>query len=79
MSLPRDLSGPVLARALCARFGYAQVHQSGSHILLDTQDPTHHRLAIPAHKSLRIGALNSILRADAAHRGVSRSDLLDAL
>ena len=79
MRLPRDLSGAELARMLCARFGYLQVHQTGSHIILDTEEPSHHRLAILAHRSLRVGTLNSILRAVAAHKRVPRSELLAAL
>ena len=79
MRLPRDLGGTELAHVLGASFGYVQVHFTGSHIILDTEEPYHHRLAIPAHRSLRVGTLNSILRAVAAHKGVSRSDLLAAL
>ena len=51
----------------------------GSHIILDTEDPSHHRVAIPAHSTLRVGTLNNILRAVAAHKGVSCSDLLSAV
>ena len=76
MKLPRDLSGEQLARALCKHWRYVQSHQSGSHIVLDTQEPSHHRIAIPAHKSLRIGTLNGILRSVAEHKGVSREVIL---
>ena len=33
----------------------------------------------PAHKSLRIGTLNSIIRQVAAHKAVSKQDVLDTL
>ena len=79
MKLPRDLSGRALAEALCRDWEYQEVHQSGSHIILDTEKPDHHRIAIPAHKSLRIGTLNGILRAVAQHKSVDKKDLLSSL
>ena len=79
MKLPRNLSGVDLVKALCAHWDYAQVHQSGSHIILDTESPSHQRLAVPAHKALRIGTLNSILRAVATHKGISRADIIATL
>jgi len=39
--------------------------------------PSHQRIAIPAHRTLRIGTLNAILRAVAQHKGVERSELLE--
>ena len=53
MKLPRYLSGHDLAAALCQRWGYLKVNQVGSHIILQTQDPTPHRVAIPAHEAMR--------------------------
>jgi predicted RNA binding protein YcfA (HicA-like mRNA interferase family) len=79
MKLPRDLSGERLAHILCSEWGYLRSHQSGSHIVLDTDTPTPHRVAIPARSNLRIGTLNAILRSVAAHKGVSRDDLLKTL
>jgi len=79
MKLPRDLGGADLAKTLCTKWAYVQVHQTGSHIILDTEEPSHHRIAIPAHRSLRIGTLNHILRAVAAHKTVSRDDILVTL
>ena len=77
MKLPRDLYGRELARILCARCGYTKVHQVGSHIILQTETPRHHRIAIPDHKPLRIGTLNAILREVAADKNVTREDILD--
>jgi predicted RNA binding protein YcfA (HicA-like mRNA interferase family) len=48
----------------------------GSHIILQTQQPTPHRIAIPAHKSLRIGTLNAILAAVAAHKNAAKEEVL---
>ncbi len=79
MKIPRDLSGHELVAALCRRWGYVKVNQVGSHIILQTQEPTPHRVAIPAHKALRIGTLNGILRAVAYHKGVDRQAILDSL
>jgi hypothetical protein len=50
MKTPRDLSGHELVAVLCRRWGYVKV---GNHIILQTQEPSPHRIAVPAHKSLR--------------------------
>jgi len=76
MKIPRDLSGEELVKKLCRNWGYRVVHQEGSHVVLETDDPSHQRIAVPAHRSLRIGTLNAVLRAVARHKGVERSDLL---
>ena len=77
MKIPRDLSGYDLADLLCRRWNYYQVHQVGSHIILETLSPSNLRLAVPAHKPIRIGTLNSILRSVANHKGVSREQILE--
>lgn len=79
MKLPRDLAGEDLAAALCQQFGYVRIHQTGSHIILQTESPQHHRLAIPAHASLRLGTLNAILRAVAAVHGIGKAEVMAAL
>jgi predicted RNA binding protein YcfA (HicA-like mRNA interferase family) len=79
VKLPRELYGRDLARVLCAQWAYRQVYQVGSHIILQTETPQHHRLSIPDHKPLRIGTLNAILRQVAAAKGVAREDLLATL
>jgi predicted RNA binding protein YcfA (HicA-like mRNA interferase family) len=79
MKVPRDLSGRRLVGCLCRRWDYRQTHQVGSHIALETETPTHQRIAVPDHKSINIGTLTSILRAVAAHKGVSRDDILESL
>lgn len=55
MKLPRDLSGQELVDHLGRRRGYRELNQEGSHILLETGDPVHQRIAIPAHRVLRLG------------------------
>jgi predicted RNA binding protein YcfA (HicA-like mRNA interferase family) len=79
MKLPRDLSGPELVKILCRHWGYQVVHQVGSHVILQTEQPGHQRIAIPAHATLRLGTLNAILRAISAHKNVSRDQLLESL
>lgn len=76
MKIPRDISGPEFINILCKHFGYAKVHQVGSHVILQTEDPKLHRIAIPNHDSLRIGTLNSVLRAVANAKGVEKREIL---
>ena len=76
MRLPSDLSGVDLADVLCRGWDYRIIHQEGSHIVLETGKPSHQRIAIPAHKNLRVGTLSSILRSVARHKGVDRQKLL---
>ena len=77
MKIPRDLSGQDLMAALCRHWGYKEVNQVGSHIVLETREPTQHRVVVPAHKAVRIGTLNGILRSVANHKGVDRQSILD--
>ena len=76
MKIPRDVSGARLADIFCRKWQYARVHQVGSHIILETAQPTHHRIAIPDHHPLRLGTLSSILRAVAKPKGVPRDEIL---
>jgi predicted RNA binding protein YcfA (HicA-like mRNA interferase family) len=76
VKLPRDLGGSEVVAALCRKWGYTKVHQVGSHVNLETNQPSHQRIVVPDHKSLRIGTLNKILREVAEHKGVSREDIL---
>jgi predicted RNA binding protein YcfA (HicA-like mRNA interferase family) len=76
MKLPRDLNGESLVKHLTKHWGYQQVHQVGSPIILQTQQPTLHRIAVPAHNPLRIGTLNAILAAVAAHKNVAKEEIL---
>ena len=69
MKLPRDLSGADLITVLTRDYGYRRIHQVGSHVILQTEMPEHHRSAVPDHKTLRLGTLNSILRSIAKVKG----------
>jgi predicted RNA binding protein YcfA (HicA-like mRNA interferase family) len=79
MKIPRDLAGRRLIKVLCRSWGYREVNRVGSHVVLETEDPSHQRISVPDHKALRIGTLNSILRAVARHKGVSRDAILSSL
>lgn len=76
MKLPRDLSGAELIKLLCKHHDYRKVNQEGSHVILETESPRHHRLAVPDHNPLRIGTLNAILRAVAEVKGITKEDVL---
>ncbi len=60
MKIPRDLSGRQLVRILCKHWGYAELKQEGSHIILQTETPSRQRIPVPDHNPLRLGTLNSI-------------------
>ena len=76
MKLPRDLSGHDLAKML-RRYGYALARQSGSHIQLKSNIlERDHTVTIPAHKSIKLGTLNSILASVADYLKMDRSALI---
>jgi predicted RNA binding protein YcfA (HicA-like mRNA interferase family) len=79
MKLPRDCSGADLIKVLCSDFGYAQINQEGSHVMLQTDTPRSHRLSVPNHPVLRPGTLNAILRAVAQVKGIEKGDVLERL
>ena len=78
MKLPRDVSGRDLANALIRNWGYRQVNQVGSHIILQTEEPEHHRISMPDHRSLRIGTFSGILRAVAQSKRLTRDEIINS-
>jgi predicted RNA binding protein YcfA (HicA-like mRNA interferase family) len=76
VKLPRDLDGSELVKVLCRDWAYRKVHQTGSHAILDTDEPSPQRLSIPQHKPLRLGTLHAILRAVSQHKGIPLESLL---
>ena len=78
MRLPRDLSGPDLAKLL-RTLGYHITRQTGSHLRLTTQQRGEHHVTVPNHSPLKIGTLSGILSDVAQHFGISRDDLLRRL
>lgn len=79
MKLPRDLSGEQLVRARCRKWEYRRTGQVGSHVVLETDSPSHQRLVVPAHKTLRVGTLNAILRTVSMHKSVSKDEILKTI
>jgi predicted RNA binding protein YcfA (HicA-like mRNA interferase family) len=64
----------------CVRvWGYTKVNQVGSHIVLETEQPGHQRIAIPQHDPLRLGTFSSLLRIIARHKGVTRDAIIATL
>jgi len=79
MKIPRDLSGEGLVMVLGLQWNYRIVHQQGSHIVLETDDPSYQRIALPTHPTLRLGTLNAILRAIASIKKKRKEDLVKSL
>jgi predicted RNA binding protein YcfA (HicA-like mRNA interferase family) len=79
MKLPRDLSGSELIQYLCQAWSYRQVHRVGSHVILETTEPSRHRVTVPDHSVLRVGTLAAIVKAVTHHKAVSRSEFLAGL
>ena len=73
MKLPRGLSGHACVKAL-GRFGFEVHHQVGSHIVLRRRNGSG-RVVVPAHASLDVGTLKSILE----QAGVTRDEFLEVL
>ena len=59
--------------------GIREDHQVGSHVILQTQTPAPHRVAVPAHDPLRIGTLNGILSSIAVHKDVPKEAILKGI
>jgi len=74
VKLPRDLSGPDLAKALQG-LGYRVTRQTGSHMRLTSTERGQHHVTVPAHGVLRIGTLASVLADVAEQFGITREEL----
>ncbi len=79
MKIPRNVSGAHLADTLCRRWPDTKVHKAGSHIILETSEPAHQRIAVPDHHPLRLGTFSSILRTVARHKGIPRNKIVASL
>ncbi len=79
MKIPRDIQGEKLVKVLVKFWDYQVIHQRGSHIILETNQPSHHRICVPNHNPVRVGTLNSILSAVAHHKNVTKQDVLNTL
>jgi len=61
MQLPRDLSGAHLAEVLCRRWRYTVVHRAGSHIILETSEPSRQRISLPDHRPVKGASREAII------------------
>jgi predicted RNA binding protein YcfA (HicA-like mRNA interferase family) len=75
VKLPRNVSGDKLVKGL-RRVGYEFTRQKGDHVYLTTLTNGEHHVAVPLHKSVKVGTLGSILAAVAGHLRVEREALL---
>ncbi|MGO8764659.1 MAG: type II toxin-antitoxin system HicA family toxin [Limisphaerales bacterium] len=57
MKIPRDVNGVEAVRAL-KRFGFIQIRQTGSHLILRKNELT---VAVPQHKPLKPGTLKGVI------------------
>ena len=75
MKTPRDLDGSELVKIL-KRYGYNTIHQTGSHIIIRTQEKGEHTLSVPNHKPLKVGTLDSILGGIAEHFEIKKEEVI---
>ena len=78
MKIPRDCNGAELARAL-QKVGYIVERQTGSHLVMTTTVQGEHHVTVPNHRPLKVGTLQSVLKAVAGHRKMSVEQLLQEL
>lgn len=78
MKLPRDLNGNELVKRL-ERYGYQLHHQTGSHIIVRTNENGENSISIPNHKPLKVGTLNSIMNDVADHLGLDKQVVVERL
>ena len=46
-------------------------------MILETDSPRHHQLAVPDHNPFRVGTLNAVPRAVAEIKGMAKDDILN--
>ncbi len=79
MRLPRDVSGDRMIAHLCRHWDYRVVNQVGSHVILVTENPTHHRMPVPRHSALGIGIFKKVLYEVCMTKGIKQDELLRGL
>jgi predicted RNA binding protein YcfA (HicA-like mRNA interferase family) len=77
--IPRDVYGRDFANHLIRRWAFREVRQTGSHIILRTEEPSGLTVSVPAHKPLRVGTFGGLLDEIAEHKNVSPEDVLRKL
>lgn len=79
MKLPRNLSGREVVEALVRSLGRRVVHQRGSHVVLETEEPSRRRIVVPDHSSLRMGSLSAIVRAVSLQKDIEKAKVVALL
>jgi len=77
--IPRDLYGRDFANHLVRRWAFRELRQTGSHIILRTEEPSGLTVSVPAHRPLRVGTLAGLLEEIANHKNVSTETILHKL
>jgi len=75
----RNIDGAALADHLVRKWLYRKTHQTGSHIHLRTAEPSGQTTIVPAHKPLKPGTLNGLLKHVARHKRVTIDEILRGL
>ena len=78
MKIPRDCNGVELARAL-RKLNYSTTRQTGSHMILTTTTNGQHHVTVPAHRPIKVGTLQQILKSIAVHHRLTLDELLHQL
>lgn len=76
MRIPRDIFGRDFANHLIRRWEFRELRQTGSHIILRTDQPSGLTISVPAHKPLRVGTFKGLLDEIAEHKGIAPEALL---
>ena len=79
MKTPRNIYGRDFADHLIRSWNFREVRQTGSHIILRTEEPLARTISIPDHKPIRPGTLRNLLDDIAFHKNVSIQDILQKL
>ena len=59
--------------------GYRQANQVGSHVILVSDQPIHHRLPVPRHNPLGIGIFRKILNEVCEAKGIPKPNCFETL
>ena len=59
----RNVSGEMLLKVLCNKYGFKRLRQSGSHVIIEKiQGIERFGTVVPMHKELKIGTLKGIIK-----------------
>ena len=80
MNIPRECTGPELARAL-RKPSYDIERQTGFHLVMTSRIQGEHHVTVPNHRPIKVGTLQSksIPKAVAEHHKMSVDQLLQEL